>query len=170
MPDIPLDVTTTATTTATTTTTSGTIYILETSYHHIYGIMIMYVQIMLTLLLSWIIVLGTLQQLQQQQQQQSLTTQSNSLETLLTIMLKQCIEVRITDEKMKIFIKVWKFLNDAIYMLQPDHLIAVRKILHHVGLYDATDLHDCTVLSKLIPLLLPYFKVHPRCYLLKCLN
>ena len=42
MPDIPLDVTTTATTTATTTTTSGTIYILETSYHHIYGIMIMY--------------------------------------------------------------------------------------------------------------------------------
>ena len=161
MPDIPLDVTTTATT----TTTSGTIYILETSYHHIYGIMIM-----LTLLISWIIFLGTLQQLQQQQQQQSSTTQSNSLETLLTIMLKQCIEVRITDDKMKIFIKVWKFLNDAIYMLQPDHLIAVRKILHHVGLYDATDLYDCTVLSKLIPLLLPYFKVHPRCYLLKCLN
>ena len=160
MPDIPLDVTTTATT----TTTSGTIYILETSYHHIYGILIM-----LTLLISWIIFLGTLQQLQQQQQQSS-TTQSNSLETLLTIMLKQCIEVRITDDKMKIFSKVWKFLNDAIYMLQPDHLIAVRKILHHVGLYDATDLYDCTVLSKLIPLLLPYFKVHPRCYLLKCLN
>ena len=86
------------------------------------------------------------------------------------MVLKQRMIARELDRKTKLFMKAWKFLKDEMYMLQSGHALVVRKILDDIGLFDATDLQDCTILHKVIPKLLPFLKAHPRAYLLKCLE